>query len=330
MQNNIEYHKNELWDATPCPLVSVVICVFNRRDTILRAMQSVDRQTFRDIELIVVDNGSTTKVDDVILDFLNQATVPVLFIKRSYGKGPMTGRNSGLKSARGQFVALLDDDDEYLPHAMQAFVAEWNNIPPETRHQYREVVARCQDQNGNLIGVDFPEDINTLPWKEALKTCHDTGSAHMALNRTEILQDNLFPEPEGVTMVNEGLIWEKLSKVYKSWYFNDIVYTYYLDSSDSYCHTFKKRNPQQVVINGLFNSLYALNHWDDYEWKGTERIKTIIKYNVYRFTLINKYGGLPQHEWVQNVPKGLLNTFLRKLLYIPSFLAYLYYSISLE
>lgn len=327
MKEKVEMFNNALWDTQVSPKVSVVLCVFNRRDPILRAMQSVDRQTCRDIELIVVDNGSTTPVDDIITAFLDQATIPMLFIKREYGMGPMTGRNSGISAARGQYIAFLDDDDEYLPHAMQSFLDEWERIPVEVRSQYREVVGRCQDQNGNLIGTVFPSSINELPWDEALAICHATGTAHMALNRADILKQNMFPEPEGVTMVSENLIWDKLSCSYKSWYYNDIVYQYYLDSSDSYCHTAKKRNPRQIIVNALHNTKYALEHWREYDWTFIRRLRTALLYCMYAHVLRLRFEGIPDYDWARKRPCGTANAALVCLMYIPAFFAALLYII---
>lgn len=327
MKEKVEMFNNALWDTQVSPKVSVVLCVFNRRDPILRAMQSVDRQTCRDIELIVVDNGSTTPVDDIITAFLDQATIPMLFIKREYGMGPMTGRNSGISAARGQYIAFLDDDDEYLPHAMQSFLDEWERIPVEVRSQYREVVGRSQTQFGKPVGRPFIDNINMLSWKESYKARFDDYRELRALNRAEVLKNNLFPEPDGVTMVAENLIWEKLNKQYKSWFYNDIIYVYYVNETDGYCITLKHKNPRQVCINALYNTKYALEHWGDYDWSFIRRLRTALLYCMYAHVLRLRFEGIPDYDWAKKRPAGAVNVALIYLMYIPAFFAALLYII---
>ena len=320
-KNSVLYYNNSKWgDLSKNPLVSVVICLFNRRNTIVRAIQSIEVQTFKDIELIVVDNGSTIKVDDIVIDYLEKVSIPMMFIRREYGMGPMTGRNTGIKIARGKYIALLDDDDEFLPGALECLVDEWNNIPEERRHEYREVVGLCQDQNGRLIGKPFPDGINELPWRKALKTCNKSGSAHIALNRSDILKSLPFIEPEGVTMVTESLLWEQLAVKYKSWFFNEVVYRYYLNSSDSYCHTAKKRNPKQIVVNGLYNSKYRIEHKRDFQLTFFRLCRLILIYDLYSIVLMRRCGGIPDYEWAKQHPKGYINHLLRILAYLPAWI----------
>lgn len=321
MDNKITCYTNDKWgDSSKNPIVSVVICLFNRPDTILRSIQSVEAQTFNDLELIVVDNGSTVQVDYLVKDYLEKASIPMMFIRREYGMGPMTGRNTGIKAARGKYIALLDDDDEYLPDAIESLVNEWDNIPKERRQEYREVVGLCQDQNGTLIGKTFPKGINELPWKSAIRACNEAGNAHIALNRSDVLKSLPFHEPEGVTMVAEGLMWEQLALKYKSWFFNKVVYKYYLDSIDSYCHTAKKRNPKQIVINGLYNSKYRIEHKREFQLPFLKLCRNTLYYNLYSIVLKKCCGGIPLFEWTKQHPQGFVNHLLRILEYAPAWI----------
>jgi len=139
MEPIISISTNNLWDQNESPLVTVITSVYNRRKLLLRAMKSIDNQTFKNLEYIVVNNGSTVNIDDVVENFMKEATIPVMYIKRSTGIGPHTGKNSAFRRARGEFLSMLDSDDEFLPEAIQVFVDTWEKLPAEHRYQYREV-----------------------------------------------------------------------------------------------------------------------------------------------------------------------------------------------
>ena len=103
------------------PLVSVVIPSYNRSSLLMQTLASVRGQTFRDFEVLVVDDGSTddtaTRVrelgaEDGRIHYLYQAN-----------QGPAAARNAGASYARGAFIAFLDSDDLWLPDKLQEQLA---------------------------------------------------------------------------------------------------------------------------------------------------------------------------------------------------------------
>lgn len=95
-------------------LVSVVMPTYNRADTIKRAIASVQAQTLEDWELIVVDDGSVDCTSDLI-----SGLDPRLKIVRQTNQGVAAARNRALAESRGDFIAFLDSDDEWLPHHLE-------------------------------------------------------------------------------------------------------------------------------------------------------------------------------------------------------------------
>jgi len=99
-------------------LVSVIIPTHNRAHLIERAVQSVLKQTYDNIEVIVVDDCSTDNTD-LIVDKLSSSDNRVKSMRHSTNFGAQVARNSGIKAAKGEFVAFLDSDNEWLSEKLQ-------------------------------------------------------------------------------------------------------------------------------------------------------------------------------------------------------------------
>ncbi|MBT6957817.1 MAG: glycosyltransferase family 2 protein, partial [Opitutae bacterium] len=92
------------------PKVSVIIPTFNRLGYLPRSLGSVLAQSYDDYELIVVDDGSTDQTVDAI-----QQDYPSVNLIEQENKGVSAARNAGIRAASGEWIALLDSDDEWLP-----------------------------------------------------------------------------------------------------------------------------------------------------------------------------------------------------------------------
>ncbi len=117
---------------TTSPLFSVIIPVYNRERFIARAIESVLAQTFRDFELIVVDDGSTDKSAAIA------ARYPLRLIQQP-NKGVSAARNAGIKAAKGSIIALLDSDDEWKPKKLEAHYRFFREHPDYKIHQTDEI-----------------------------------------------------------------------------------------------------------------------------------------------------------------------------------------------
>ena len=96
------------------PTVSVIIPVYNGADLITDAIDSVLSQTYEDYEIIVVDDGSLDNIDEVV----RAHKFPVKFLKQA-NSGAATARNTGMRNANGDYIALLDVDDIWLPEKLE-------------------------------------------------------------------------------------------------------------------------------------------------------------------------------------------------------------------
>lgn len=104
---------------------SVIIPVYNRANLVARAVDSVVNQTFQDFEIIVVDDGSTDNVDEVVAAIDDPR---IKFIRVANG-GASAARNVGIDHACGQYVAFLDSDDIFLPHHLETLKRALDEMP---------------------------------------------------------------------------------------------------------------------------------------------------------------------------------------------------------
>lgn len=103
------------------PLVSIVLCTYNRRKLLPRALESVRRQTYKNWELIVIDDGSTDHSESLLRAFARREQR--MRYRRHANRGLASSRNAGLRLARGTYVTFLDSDDEYTPRHLAKRVA---------------------------------------------------------------------------------------------------------------------------------------------------------------------------------------------------------------
>jgi glycosyltransferase involved in cell wall biosynthesis len=107
------------------PIVSVIIPTYKRTDYLKLTLQSVLNQTFKDFEIIVVDDG--TPNDENF--FLCQTFEKVKYIKIENSGGPAKPRNVGIREAKGKYIAFVDDDDLWMPNKLEKQVEVLENNP---------------------------------------------------------------------------------------------------------------------------------------------------------------------------------------------------------
>ncbi len=118
-------NQNDTYPELQSELVSVIVPVYNRAKLVTRAIDSVLKQSRPPLEIIVVDDGSTDETPDV----LRQYGSKIKIIRQAH-RGVSAARNRGIRSARGQWIALLDSDDEWLPKKL-AMAEEFHHAHPE-------------------------------------------------------------------------------------------------------------------------------------------------------------------------------------------------------
>lgn len=98
------------------PMVSVVIPVYNSESTIIRTLDSVKNQTYSNLEIVLVDDGSKDNSNPLMREYIrNNPDLNIKLISKSNG-GVSSARNVGIENCTGEYIAFLDSDDAWLPN----------------------------------------------------------------------------------------------------------------------------------------------------------------------------------------------------------------------
>lgn len=180
--------------ATP-PLVSVVVTTRNRKRLLEKALRSVLDQDFTDFEVIVVDDASTDGTPD-LLQSIRAADNRIRVVRRDVSLGHVSyPRNDGIRASHGELVALLDDDDEWLPGKLSAQVALMTANPDAVLcHCNLTIISDDPSMDGGLWfrrppnpGGGTVEDLAANPLLPL--------PSGAVLRRGALVDSDLFPEP---------------------------------------------------------------------------------------------------------------------------------------
>lgn len=130
------------------PLVSVIIPTYNRPDNLSRAIESVLNQTYDNIEVIIVDdNNPNTEARVLTEKFMSQyeRNPLVKYIKHEKNRNASAARNTGARASCGEYVAFLDDDDEYTPMRIESMLKRLSDLPSDYVACYSRFIFRMPD-----------------------------------------------------------------------------------------------------------------------------------------------------------------------------------------
>ena len=188
--------------------VSVVVPLYNKQASIRASVDSVLGQTFADLELIVVDDGSTDRgpalvsaLEDPRLRSLSQANA-----------GPGPARNRGLAEARGEYVAFLDADDEWDPDVLALAVAALDGdsaCAAWISGRAEGAERRSQEERYRRLGLRegpwrLPRDTPAKALKHYVDICH---SSCLVARRTLVQRYGGYYQGTGVTYGEDSYLW---------------------------------------------------------------------------------------------------------------------------
>jgi glycosyltransferase involved in cell wall biosynthesis len=224
------------------PLVSVVIATYNMGEYLPHAVQSVLDQSYTNVEIIVIDDGSTDDTRDRIKPYLCDGRVRYLYQEN---KGQTVAKNRGFMESKGTYVALLDADDVWFPDKLEKQIPCFS-LSPDIGVVYTDV--ECIDEHGDVL----------QGWKRNCYSGRISGRLlidnFVPLSSVLIRRDCL----DKVGMFDEkyrmGIdydLWLRMSAYYDFYYLDAVTFQYRIWSGQM-SHNYKKRMESAIAMMNSF------------------------------------------------------------------------------
>ncbi|MFH1395272.1 MAG: glycosyltransferase [Candidatus Omnitrophota bacterium] len=287
--------------------VSVIIPAYNKADLTVKTVKSVLAQTYKNIEIIVVDDGSTDNTTERLKPYCNR----IKYVYKNNG-GACSARNLGIKKTAGDYIALIDCDDIYIPEKIEISV-DFLDKNPDIGFIHTPVY--FIDENDNVCGryPRFKKAPSGYVSKKLLLK-------NFVCNSTVVVRAECF---EKTGMFDETIftpadwdMWLRLSEYYKVGYINKPMTLY--RKSESYIAKHLEQSKRELLIvlekvfrrnpdlnrrfrKRLISNVYfsqALGYLRVEDWiKARNEVILALKeygFNVYAVTLLfglNVFGG---------------------------------------
>ncbi len=282
--------------------ITVFTPTYNRGYIIEKLYGSLQKQTFRDFEWVVVDDGSTDHTEEIFRNILSEENFfPVVFIKTPNG-GKHRAINKGISVAKGEMFYIVDSDDFLPDDALEIICKVESTIPECMRNTFIGVCGLRSHPNGKALGESFEGYFLDITALERAKFNILGDKAEVFY--TDILKKYPFPEFEGEKFVTECVVWDKIAfDGYKFRFFNDTIY--YCDYlEDGLTHNYDKVYRENPKSYGLY--IYQSIRFG----KLTEN-QIRYEYRKYMQTHCHKYSLKTLAKWLYVQPKVIRKEYIK-------------------
>lgn len=162
---------------------------FNRKELLEKLYESLQKQTFKDFEWLIVDDGSTDGTKEKVEEFLSEKKLEIKYYFKENG-GKQRAYNFATEKANGELFICLDSDDEYVENGLEIILKYWKKYDKNTDIAGMGYLSTYP--NGEIIGSSFPE-------KEMISTQFEIYNKYGVkgdkglMFRTEIIKKYKFP-----------------------------------------------------------------------------------------------------------------------------------------
>lgn len=282
-------------------MVTVVTPTYNRADKLPSLYQSLLKQTSKDFEWLVIDDGSTDNTKEIIDGYIAEDMVSITYLYKDNG-GKHSALNVAFREVQSELLFIVDSDDVLTPDAVETILNDWN----EVRSNDLCGISYLRGYNETKVIGDMHPRNNGIDNFINLRFNQGIDGDKAEVWRTDCLRDFQFPEYPGERFISESVAWIYLAKRWDILMVNKIIYiTEYLEGglSDN-----GRKLRFQCPHLMAYGSLMTMSK----EFSMKIRIKETLLYIVY-----SKFGRKSFGEIVNCPFKGLVT-----LCYLPGLALY--------
>lgn len=273
-------------------MITVFTSTYNRAYLLPRLYESLKNQTFKDLEWLIVDDGSTDSTRDLVEGWINEELLDIRYYYQENG-GKHRAINRGAQLAKGEWFFIVDSDD-YLPDISLDVSNKWMKSV-EDDDSFAGVCG-LKELNGWTPKVAFDMiDLNPLRNNELFR------GDKAEIIKTNVLKKYPYPDIPGEKFCAEGLIWVSIGLYYKVRYFNEVICC---------CEYLEDGLTKSSLKNRRKNPTYAsIIYKQQMKYMPTMKEKVRAAINYWRFVWFTKgypiFVGIPAFAYLL-LPIGLL------------------------
>ena len=174
--------------------ISIIVPMYNVEKYISKCLDSLVNQTLKDIEIIIIDDGSTDNSANIVKEYMKKYNNIILLSQKNSGQA--VARNNGIRKATGEFLCFVDSDD-WIDLEMCEKLYNYN----EKDIVYSKFIY-YYDQNKQIIPIDLYKKVNN---EQARYMFKNSGPCQKIIRRSLIVDNNLF-FPEGIIYEDSAVI----------------------------------------------------------------------------------------------------------------------------
>jgi glycosyltransferase involved in cell wall biosynthesis len=218
------------------PSVDIIIPTYNRARLLASAIASAISQTYTALKIIVVDDASRDNTRDVVLSFNDSR---LKYLRHDVNRGEAAARNTGIACSQSEYVAFLDDDDQWFPQKTQLQVELMENRSPRVAGVYSGWVA-IRMENGGIISWRVPQHRGEI--YPLMAAGNVIGTPSTVLLRRRCLEE-VGPFDESIPYGLDYDMWIRLAERYEFEYISEPLVKYYI-------HENQISNNPEIMIKG--------------------------------------------------------------------------------
>ena len=202
-------------------LFTVFTATYNRKELLPRVYASLQKQTYRGFEWVIIDDGSTDGAGEMVKQWQAEADFPIVY-QWQPNQGKHIAYNAVARIARGELFTSIDSDDEALPQFLERIKFHWDRIPEEGKQTVGGVTFLNLNQHGEVIGDRFPKDHAVMDLMEMYFVNRVKGDkGGMVFTKTL----RMFPFPEHLknVIVPEGTFMYQFARKWKMCFVNEAL-----------------------------------------------------------------------------------------------------------